>query len=655
MKNLQKMINILKEQEQLHKNDVFNYAIPQSWNIYGYQAMRRLRDGQLLVNPYAFYSFTIEQIFKDGIPAEHIQEENRDWLKRSVIYSMMIRTATAWDHDRDNIIHHDNLYHLSDNGTFLKCVALLPLLKRMGVNTILLYQPFALGKTQKAHDFAPREAVLDFTQLDDDLRDPMLEEMDVLQQAQAFMEACHILGFKVILEYCPAMMARENAYAIEHPEWFYWIKEEYEGSYHAPDVHTLPQNTIPYPYTQKDLYRSEDVKEHIAQFVHAPENMERVSLAELRKKQHICIAPAIVDQINANIPADPDTTILRFYEDLTFLEGTESYMLQDTIRPDLYTGKQPITACWKQLNKNIRWYQKNLNIDGLYIAKPYLLPKKLQKDLTKTARRQRPDFVMIAEDTTVENSSEWLHLGYDMISGNSGYEEADVWDFKFHNFAYRLKGNECGMFTASEFCDSRRIGSLTHGKTLAVLLTIMNHFLPNGVPMLLNGIESFDPQPTQLSVYGDTSTLRTLPKEDSRYLRQPFLDQYAYDYVAYDLSLLINLLEKTSKIRNEYLDAICDAQRSIPVWFDSPKAMGIGFTFLKEETALMVVCNVNVAQMQTLHIHTDNLMPNLAFKCNRIQQIFSTKEPYRQGIETDDLHNLTLDFEPGEVKFIEFQ
>lgn len=657
MKNLHFMMDVVKKQEELHRDEVYNYVIPESWNIYGYQPLCRLRNHQIMVNPYSFYAFTLQHMFHDMTPVKDPVETDRSWLRRAIVYGMMIRSFSAWDHDRDNVILHDNLYHLSDNGTFLKSMILLPMLKRMGVNTILLYQPFALGKTQKAHDYAPREAVYDFHSIDDHLADPILEGMSSEQQFAAFTEACHYLGMRVILEYCPAMMARDNVYLKDHPDWFYWIDSEALHDYHAPQCHTLPQNTMPYSYTLKDLYRSDDVKQHIAAFRKAPEVSDALELADMEQAYGITIAPSIVDQINASIPADLDTTIFRFYDDTASsdIQATASYMLQDTIRRDLYAGKKPLSDCFKELTKTITWYQKTFHIDGIMLAKPYLLPVKLQKDLVKTARRNHPAFVMMAEDSANENSEDWLKKGYDMISGNSGYEESNVWDYKFHNFAYRLKGNACTMFAASEFHDSRRIASLEHGATLSIMLSVMNYFLPNGIPMLMNGIESFDVQPMQLSVYGDSRYIRSLPKEDPRYMQQSWLDQYYYDYLAYNLSLLPNLLERVHQIRNEYLTAIIDAQRSIPVWFDSPKDLGIGFTFIMEDRALMVVCNVNVADDQQLHIHTDNMFPNLSRMPSSIKQIFSTCDPYVQDVHKDDVQNLPLYFAPGEVKFIEFR
>lgn len=656
MKHLQQLLDTLQKEETLHKQDVYNYAIPEAWNVYGYQAIRKLRNKQLLVHPYSFYIYTLSHMFSDKKKQDVVHHDS-SWIKSASIYSFMVRSATSWDHDRDGIIHHDNLYHFADQGTFLKSIVLLPLLKRMGINTILMHQPFPLGTCSTSHDYPRKEAVVNFQDIEATLADPMIKGMSATKQCAAFIEACHFLDMQVILEYCPAMMARDNAYIKKHHDWFYWIHKDYENAYHAPVCHALPQNSLPYAYTLKDLYKSEDVINHINQFVHAPTHMKEVGLSAIEKSLHITIAPSIVDQINANISPDFDTTILRFYHDNPNQDNKESapYMLQDSIRPDLYEGKKALHECWKQVYKNISWFQKTLHIDGVYIEKTYLLPEKLQMNLVHNAKKMNPCFVCIAEESTMDKSSEWVEKGYDMISGNSGYEESSLKEFKFHNFAYRLKGNICPLFAASEFYDSRRISSLEHGKTMAIMLSVMNHFLPNGIPMLMNGIESFDVQPLQLSEYGDQTYTYSLPREDERFHKQPYIDQYYFDYTKKDLSILPNILENISKIRKEYLDVLVQHDKATPVWFDSPQDPGIGFTFMKDKKALMVVCNILVSNSTTLHIHTDNLYPYLPFQAQTIRQIYSTSDPYVQEHTLDDFQHLSLNFEAGEVKFIEFQ
>lgn len=668
MNYLKRLYEELEKQCQSHAKEIYNYAIPQSWNLYGYRPAKSIRSKELLVHPYEFYLFTLRNILKDTDgnwkqpqSATEKPSDKRAWLKQASVYSLMVRTATAWDHDRDDRLVSDNLYHLNDNGTFLKSILLLPLLKRMGVNTVLLHQIFPLCKTQNAQDYPVKEAVTDFRSIDPMLQDKLVEKLDAKEQCAAFLEACHLLGFRVILEYCPGKLARENSYYKEHPEWFFWYDSNQQTKYHPPRCNALPQNTIPFTYALKDFYRSEDVQQHISSFQEAPDTLQRFeSLREIERSLHTTIAPSMVDQINAGIPAEQDTTIWRMYEDIhaqvpkDIRAQAKPYLMQDIIRYDLHPARKPMTVLWDYLCDNILWYQQELGIDGIYLEKPYLLPEKLQRAMAKAARKHDKAFVMIAEDTVSDNSPLWLNKGYDAISGSGAYEESDLWNFKFHSFSYRLKGNACPMLAACESYDSRRIASV-EGNTAAIMLTVMNQFLPNGIPFMMNGVESFEVQPMQLSEYGDPGYLNMLPKEDPRHRRQAYLDEYWFDYRNPNLPILPTLLEKTSAIRKAYQAAVTDPNACIPVWFDSPRDYGIGFTYISNDKALLVVCNTNVHDSVQLHIHTENMICELPFALRCIQQIFSTKDPFTHDITMDSFQNIPLEFDPGEVKFIELK
>lgn len=663
MNTLQRLYEELKAQEQLHRQDIFNYAIPESWNLYGYNAYRRLRSKELLVNPYSFYLFTLEHMLKEAdgqwiAPQQPIATTSKKgaWLKSANIYSLMVRTAGAWDHDRDDVVNDDNLYHLNDNGTFLKCLLLLPLLKRMGINTILLHQVFALCKSETVHTYAQKEAVVDFRLLDEQLADRLLPQMDAKAQCAAFIEACHHMGFRVLLEYCPGKLARENVYYHTHPEWFFWFDAHKKRTYAPPICHTLPQNTIPFTYTLKDYYKSPQVQEHIASFCAAPALSSEADLVEVEKNHQVTIAYAMVDQINANIPADPETTIWRLYEDVhshvpkQLHKDAFPYLSHDIIRYDLHPARKAMPGLWELLCENITWYQEELGIDGLYLEKPYLLPEKLQKQMVKTARKNHPHFAMIAEDTIVENSQLWLNKGFDAISGPSAYKEGNIWNHRFHSFAYQLKGNECPMLAACEAYDYRRISS-ENDKTLTQMLTVMNLFLPNGIPMMMNGVEAYEVQSMQLSEYGDPKYRNLLEKSDPRYQQQAYLDPYWFEWRHKDLIELPTLLEKASALRKEYLKAIIDPDACIPAWFDSPQDAGLGFTYVLEKKALLVVCNTNIKEAVHLCVHTENMQ--LPFPLGSLLQVYSTKDPYRHDILMNTAGNIPLDFAPGEIKFIE--
>lgn len=52
---------------------------------------------------------------------------------------MMVRTSTSWDHDRSGDLESQNIYGLKETGTFVKSLALLPLLKKWVLIQFICY------------------------------------------------------------------------------------------------------------------------------------------------------------------------------------------------------------------------------------------------------------------------------------------------------------------------------------------------------------------------------------------------------------------------------------------------------------------------------------------------------------------------------------
>ena len=66
MKYLKRLYEELERQCGLHADEIYNYAVPQSWNLYGYRPAKSIRSKELLVHPYEFYLFTLRHILKDA-------------------------------------------------------------------------------------------------------------------------------------------------------------------------------------------------------------------------------------------------------------------------------------------------------------------------------------------------------------------------------------------------------------------------------------------------------------------------------------------------------------------------------------------------------------------------------------------------------------
>ena len=51
MNYLKRLYEELERQCGLHADEIYNYAIPQSWNLYGYRPAKSIRSKELLVHP----------------------------------------------------------------------------------------------------------------------------------------------------------------------------------------------------------------------------------------------------------------------------------------------------------------------------------------------------------------------------------------------------------------------------------------------------------------------------------------------------------------------------------------------------------------------------------------------------------------------------
>ena len=213
---LQKLLHTLRKHDQ--KNDVYNYVVPDLWNAWNYQGEEMVRTswGELIVNPYNFYSEVIESYIlpkaKENVNYnQSISQINQayeakpgylggDWIKDSVVYSMMVRTSTSWDHDRSGDLENHNLYDLNETGTFVKSLVLLPLLKKMGVDTVYMLPISKFSLKDKKGELGSPYGVCNFFEIDPSLKDNMTgSDLTVEEEFQAFVEACHIRTSRLVL------------------------------------------------------------------------------------------------------------------------------------------------------------------------------------------------------------------------------------------------------------------------------------------------------------------------------------------------------------------------------------------------------------------------------------------------------------------------
>ena len=680
--NLKKLLTTLKQQRP---TTPINYAVPDLWNAFGYDGaeMKTLRSDELLVNPFDFYAHIIDRVIlpraKKGIdPSKALSQNTKrrnggDWVKKSFMYSTMIRTSSAWDHDRDEALSLDNLSNLKETGTFVKMLGLLPTLVKMGIDTLYLL-PISKHSTKiKKGDFGSPYAVQHFTELDPNLKDPMTgDAMSIDEEFAALVESCHLLGIRVIIDIIPRTHAIDNDLIRKHPEWFYWVKAD--APYTTPRVDSLDETAYPAPDTMPTVFADHAIKRHLARFEFDPKTTDAEKWNAIKRRRNLLdaieetfnltVAPAFSDFINDIQPPWSDVTFFRLYldhpkETRQYLEDPEAqppYMLYDTIKSNLYPGEKPNMALWKTIADVIPSFQRRFGIDGARIDMGHALPKALLDMIIDKARAIDPDFAFIAEELDPKLASDAKAKGYNMIIGNGFIMTPRIYTGQARNFYHGLKDLPLPAFACSETHDTPRIASRDGGEAGATTLTVLNMFTPNGVPFLNAGQEVYERQPMNLGLDASEADLYHLPEDDPYYKKLALFDKVALHYTHPRRWHIPDILEHVSQIRARYVTAIMTKSQNVV--FENENPLFVGFGFIRktkdiEKNILLVLANLNPDYDAQHTIDIEALRRKANNHRARGELLFSTNEPPRPF--TQFLSDTTLDIHlgKGEVKIVE--
>ncbi len=694
--NLHKLLANLKKKARGTK--IFNYTIPDLWNVWGYDGEEKveLRNGELIVNPYKFYSKLIEDyilpkanksvdysLFLTNINGNQdinsTTYKSGDWIKRAVTYSMMIRASTTWDHDRTDSIDSVNLYDLKETGTFVKTLALLPLLKKMGVNTVYMLPISKYSLRDKKGELGSPYGVSSFSELDSNLKDPISgDDISLEDEFKAFVEACHILNMRVIIDIIPRTNSVESDLILDHPDWFYWIKSDELENYAPPYVDELGVSQPATVEHLKAVYNSKNVWQHIDKFSCAPNIIDfdkweqvrelksknpEVSILDLVDEYFgLTIAPAFSDAINDPQPPWSDVTFFRMYLDHPTTSKQyhgdrelPPYILFDTIKSNLHKGDVPNESLWNTLENIIPNFQINYGIDGARIDMGHALPSELVSRILSKAREIDPDFCFIAEELDPDNAQTAIDNGYNMIIGNGFMQVYKTWERKLHSYMYEVHKIPSPVFALCETHDTPRIAA-REGRSLAKMLGVMNMFMPNGVPFINSGQEVYETQPMNIGIDCRDNELYMLSPDDLYYGKLALFDKYAFHYTTYDRWDFANTMEIVSHIRNEYLDYLINLNNYSPLGFEHMGVNAIGFGYLvgsnEYNNMLVIVGNTDPYNETHCTVDLSELRSKSDNHFKKSKQIFSTHEARRELFNFDELGNLNLRLQAGEVKII---
>ncbi len=614
------------------------YRLPALWNCWDYPGDMRTLGDEIAVHPADYLAGCLDWIRahsiaggkfagrslsrtlgvkrQSGLTVHDDQGKRRagDWIRRATMYGMMIRAATAWDHDHDGRLSSRRFNEL---GTFLKSILLLPHLHRLGVDVLYLLPVVKVSHLYRKGELGCPYSAKNFFELDPDQYDDAFGETygDLNAQFGLFVESAHRLGMRVMLDMAPRTAARDADWILEHPEWFYWIDRKFARDYKAP---YLPGVTYlnPDPKRLHEIYDVPAVHQHLAKFcfppsVTSPQRWRNFAaamkrrppkdlLAETAKTFGVITPPGFSDVINDLQPPWSDVTYLRLFEDhpaacakhLPEPAAQPPYVLYDTAKASLFEGLVPHQELWNRLADIIPFYQK-FGVDGARVDMAHALPQRLEEMILRRPRERDSDFCFLAEQLGIDNHAAAHRSGYNIIIGNSWWMQPRSHEGRMHEFVGPIPRLKTPVMAAAETPDTPRATARRGQRRFAMQAIVVNAFLPNAVPMVNGGMEVFERQPMNLGLDAKTADRFALPKKDPFYGKLAFFDKFALHWTNRGGRRMTALIADVAAVRAEYLDVITrrSAYFAPQLAVNRKKILATGFKLPRKAGAIVMLAN----------------------------------------------------------------
>jgi starch synthase (maltosyl-transferring) len=521
---------LIKKQKETRLRK-YRYAIPALWLSPSGRGKKKL------VNPFAFYLSVVRKA-KNRKPPRHGTPTGGEWTRGAVIYNMFVRTTSAFDHNGNGVldlpVSHEGF---RETGTFLKAIAMLPYIKRMGANTVHLLPITAIGQDGNKGSLGSPYAIRNPYELDDSLSEPSLG-LDAKTEFKAFVEAAHGLGLRVVVEFVFRTAAKDSDWVKEHPEWMYWIKDSVqlrdpqhpdEGRYGSPifsreeldrihrDVHDRRFGDLlpPHP-VYRDFFTQPPAGEHVQK-----EGGRYVGT--LGDGTKVKIPGAFADwPPDDNQPPWGDVTYLRLYThpDFNYIGYNTIRMYDTRLTQEQYVNR----PLWDRIVGIIPYYQREFNIDGVMIDMGHALPMPLKQEIIAAARHGDPDFAFWDENFSIEQKSR--DEGYNAVFGFLWVDEHHpdrMWNF-FKRLAHN--GFPIPFFGTPENHNTPRASARPGGIPYAHWALVMNAFMPT-VPFIHSGFELCETYPINTGLDFTSEQISKLPSE-----KLPLFSDYGYNWLS---------------------------------------------------------------------------------------------------------------------------
>lgn len=591
--------NILAALDQRHHTPSQPYYVPGLWIDAASTPAQR-------VDPFAFYADRLREILH-AEPVPLVQGAGGEWSRHARVYNLFPRVTTAFDHAQDGrLAIEPSADGWRETGTLLKCIALLPYLQSMEINTVHLLPITAVGRDGRKGTLGSPYAIRDPYRLDENLDEPALG-LDVEVLFAGFVEAAHRLGIRVVVEFVLRTAAKDSDWIGEHPDWFYWIREDIpDRSAGSRDPHAYGAPILPPAELQraKDKVLAHDFtalpappKTYRAMFTAPPrpETVHRENgrwIGVLEDGTQVRIPGAFSDYPPDDMqPPWTDVTYLRLYDHPDF-----NYIAYNTIRMYDRRLAQPenaVAALWDAIVGIIPSYQQRFGIDGVMIDMGHALPTPLKQRVVAQARAIDPDFAFWDENFAIDSLS--AAEGYNAVVGYV------LFDFhqpdRLREFLRKVTRERLPVpfFATAENHNTPRAYSRPYPLEFVHYVLALSVVLP-GIPYIHSGFELMETKPINTGLNFSPEMLRANPTETL-----PLFSEWAYDWTREHN--LVQSIRYAFSLRKKYDALLSDPDPATAAlgFGDNPNL--IVFVRRNEEHALVVVASSSMGTVESGRAH----------------------------------------------------
>lgn len=503
------------------------------------------------IEPRSFFLSSIEKVYD---LSQKLTSDFNKKVHNPLVYNLLLRYTTTFDHNNDGNVSVEKLYgQLLETGTILKSIAILPYLRSLGVDIIYLLPINEIGSFGRKGVLGSPYAYKHPFSIDPRLSEPFLD-VPLNEQFKAFVQAAHSLGMKIVLEFVLRTISVDTDLAIEHPNWFYWIKEEnlLNGTYQKPSFLNEELIEIKAKVENndfKDLIPPSDA--YIKMFTEPPEKVFKENsriVGILNNGERVTIPFAFADwPPDDTQPEWTDITYLKYY-----IHPNYNYIAYNTVRKyssELIEEGSINQELWLFLENVIPYYIENFNIDGAMIDMGHAIPEALLNSIIFKAKKIKKNFIFWEENFQVTEKSKNI---YDATIGYMFFDMENPGKLK--TIIKRFSNNEYPLpfFLTAENHNTPRSGR--YGKDFNKLVYVFNSFLP-GIRFILSGFEWCHDLPYNTGLCFSAEELTLFPPEKLP-LFSPIEFKWGYQNILQTIFEVNSIVQRLNITSQPFYEAI---------------------------------------------------------------------------------------------------